>query len=205
MNVTSPQILARLLSDRLATAGDPARSVTLRQLLEDHLAYAGIRAELQMAGKGEYDVAILGLLADRTLLAADPALEAAARRELENPEPVLGFAEALAERVLRLRCDEDLAADPEPGVADLELGVTEPEPGVADLEPASDRKPEAAEEPDLEAGGCWACVKALPERDGVRYCPHCGADQEMPRCSACGDSLEPDWTFCPRCGRSLQA
>ena len=103
MKVTSPQTLARLLFDRLAETGDPKRAVTLAQLLDDHLAYARVRPELQLAGKGEYDVGILGLLADRTLLQADPALEAAARRELEGPEPGLTFAEALAERLLRLR------------------------------------------------------------------------------------------------------
>jgi predicted RNA-binding Zn-ribbon protein involved in translation (DUF1610 family) len=201
MKVTSPQSLARLLSDRLAAAGDPMRSVTLRQLLENHLAYARVRTELQMAGKGEYDVAILGLLADPTLLAVDPALEAAARRELDNPEPALAFAEALAERVLRLNPAEgespaappvfELAVEPEPAVAEPEPAVAEPEPTVAD--------------PEVDSGGCWACTKALPTRDGVRFCPHCGADQEVPRCSACGDRLEPDWTFCPRCGRPLEA
>ena len=103
MKVTSPRTLARLLLDRLATAGDPGRALTLAQLLDDHLAYSYVRAELGLAGKGEYDVAILGLLADRTLLQVDPALEAAARRELETPEPALAFADALSERLLRLR------------------------------------------------------------------------------------------------------
>lgn len=51
---------------------------------------------------------------------------------------------------------------------------------------------------------CRSCDRELPRREGVRYCPHCGADQQVARCRSCGDSLEPDWNFCPRCGGAAE-
>lgn len=252
MKVTSPDRLARLLHDRLAEAGDPGRAVTLARLLDTHLSYPVARAALGMAGKGEYDVALLGLLVDRSLLQVDPAVEAAARRELEGTEPGLGFAGALADRLLRLRrsaetpeavvAETDVASlvdrlmeepaepptddPPPPGPEESESGPAEApdvpgpvqtapepsEPGSPPLETdVSEPQVESEPEPDPEEsapsvsspGPCWSCDEALPIRDGLRYCPHCGSDQEAPRCTACGDRLEPGWSFCPRCGREL--
>jgi predicted RNA-binding Zn-ribbon protein involved in translation (DUF1610 family) len=267
MKVTSPDRLARLLHDRLAEAGDPGRAVTLARLLDTHLSYPVARAALGMAGKGEYDVALLGLLVDRSLLQVDPAVEAAARRELEGTEPGLGFARSLADRLLRLRRSTDApeslegetdvaslvdrlmdepvetptddvdppgpeaiepaaeeAADvpvpvqttPEPSepispAPEVEPGETEPASEIpASPAPETDaNEPQAEPDPEQSApsvpapGPCWSCDAELPDRDGLKYCPHCGSDQEAPRCTACGDRLEPDWSFCPRCGRSL--
>lgn len=241
MKVTSPDRLARLLHDRLAEAGDPGRAVTLARLLDTHLSYPVARAALGMAGKGEYDVALLGLLVDRSLLQVDPAVEAAARRELEGTEPGLGFAGALADRLLRLRrsADASESLEGESDVASLvDRLMDEPvesstddvdPPGPEEIEPAAEKAvdmpvpvqaaPEPSEpispapevEPDPEdrapsvpaPGPCWSCDAELPDRDGLKYCPHCGSDQEAPRCTACGDRLEPGWAFCPRCGRAL--
>lgn len=290
MKVISPQTLALLLHDRLADGGDPSRAVTLSRFLDSHLSYAVVRAALGLAGKGEYDVAVLGLLADRTLLQVDPAVEAGARRELESAEPGLGFATALSDRLLRLRPDRADASMPdgvgatgsrtpnpeeEPPALDVEvLAVEEEEPERQAARPAARRSPASepaegparatetpqrtepplpeedseppelpaeepsepsvvvetisaldapqvshvaeAAEPQLEAPEgelapdpvgtvCWTCTAALPDREGVRFCPHCGSDQEGARCTACGDRLEPGWAFCPRCGRGLQA
>lgn len=51
-----------------------------------------------------------------------------------------------------------------------------------------------------EAGRCFACEGELPARPGVRYCPHCGADQTRRECRSCGEPMESGWKFCPRCG-----
>lgn len=250
MKVTSPDRLARLLHDRLAEAGDPGRAVTLARLLDTHLSYATVRAALGMAGKGEYDVALLGLLIDRSLLQVDPAVEAAARRELEGTEPGLGFAPALADRLLRLRRAEDASepADDDTGAAPtVDRPVEEPvetraedpdpieaegnEPTYAEAPPRDEEstvtepaeaedpasgphastvtvpppEPEADEvaQPDPAPRPCWSCHAGLPDREGLRFCPFCGSDQDIPRCTACGDRLETGWSFCPRCGRAL--
>ncbi|MDH3733463.1 MAG: zinc ribbon domain-containing protein [Gemmatimonadota bacterium] len=267
MKVASPNSLARLLQEQLAAQGDPSRAVTLSQLLEVHLSYAVVRGALGLAGKGEYDVALLGLLVDRSLLQVDPAVEAAAKRELEKAEPGLAFAGALADRLLRLRRDRDDAQGSNPAAGSL--SVTEPDeaeqppaslpsheisdepaetgeglvasestaapreretprsestaelaegddsvvatpeeaPAFEPLEPAEVAKPPAREpvEPSVSLpAACWTCSHELPARDGVRFCPHCGSDQEQPRCTACGEQVEHAWSFCPRCGRALE-
>jgi len=189
MEVTSPEALARLLSERLAEGGDPFRPVPLSELLNHHLSYPYVRATLDLAGKGEYDVAVLNLLTDPTRLDVDPAVLAAAKRELATPEPALGFSGPLADRVLRIRTG----------------GVPEE---IEDPEESPERE-ESAEPEELAEPGpdsapeCWDCEVPLPRREGVRYCPRCGADQEVPRCPDCRELVEPDWSYCSRCGRAL--
>ena len=54
---------------------------------------------------------------------------------------------------------------------------------------------------DLEQGvACRGCGEPLPDRPGLSFCPHCGADQRVRRCETCGEELEVAWSFCPRCG-----
>jgi len=259
VRVTSPERLACLLSDRLAERGDRGRAITLAQLLEDVLAYPGVRSELGLAGKGEYDLAMLGLLTHRSLLQVDPAVAAAARRELESPEPGLGFSDDFADRLLRLRpgtppvagaesmadgeraedaessassAGSEDAAAPAAGSKEAAVPVADPEDAAAPAAgpedaavpaavPLADMPAPAAEPgggnaagiptddaPDASepgAASCRACAAPLPRRDGVRYCPRCGADQAETRCLACGELLEREWRFCPRCGRGLEA
>ncbi|MBT8477749.1 MAG: zinc ribbon domain-containing protein [Gemmatimonadetes bacterium] len=50
---------------------------------------------------------------------------------------------------------------------------------------------------------CRSCHQALPERSGVRFCPHCGADQERWPCPACGEEVEQGWSYCALCGKML--
>jgi len=180
MELTSPEALARLLSVRLAEGGDPFRSIPLSEFLNHHLSYPYVRAALGLAGKGEYDVAVLRLLTDPTRLEVDPAVSAAAQGELATPEPALGFSGPLADRLLRIRAGgpREESVDPE--------------------------EPEQSEEPSPDSvPGCWECDVPLPQREGVRYCPRCGADQEAPRCADCGELVEPDWSYCSRCGCAL--
>lgn len=227
MKVASPDALARLLSRRLAERGDPGRAITLEQLLEDVLGYAAVRRELGLAGKGEYDVAMLGLLTDRSLLQVDPAVAAAAREELESPEPGLEFSKAFAEHLLRLRpgsmppspesgpgtdteeeeADEEAAVGDDAIVADEEVRRVE-EPGPERIEPAgpeaaSPAEPEVRDPDETGEARCWACSGGMPAGEGMRYCPHCGTDQAARRCASCGERRERDWRFCPRCGRGL--
>jgi predicted RNA-binding Zn-ribbon protein involved in translation (DUF1610 family) len=50
---------------------------------------------------------------------------------------------------------------------------------------------------------CRSCRAALPDRSGVRFCPHCGADQERWPCPACGEEVERGWSYCALCGKML--
>lgn len=240
MRVASAAALARLLAERLAAGGDAGRAVTVSDLLERILPYPLVRERLALAGKGEYDVAILRLLSDRTLLQLDPALHDAAAKELERPEPGLRALGKLSDSLLRLRAapapetrrsepeDADEAAPPTESAApdagdpapapDAGHPVRAPDPGAAAPSPEPrESAPEPARvapetarpaapgapHPADSATACWSCGAGLPARAGLRYCPHCGMDQQAPRCTSCGDRLEPGWAYCPRCGRAL--
>jgi Double zinc ribbon len=47
---------------------------------------------------------------------------------------------------------------------------------------------------------CVSCREPLPDVEGVRYCPHCGADQSAVACGSCGTLIQRGWKYCIRCG-----
>lgn len=49
-------------------------------------------------------------------------------------------------------------------------------------------------------GSCRSCRAPLPAREGLRYCPRCGADQERWDCPSCGAAVERGWKYCAMCG-----
>lgn len=147
MKVTSPETLARLLSDRLAESGDPSRAVTLSEFLNQHLAYPLVRAALGLADKGEYDLAVLHLLSDQDRLQVDPVIAAAATRELATPEPALTFSALLSDHPLSLR----------------PLGTEVPDPPDAEMVVDPD--------PDPSAECRWCGDLVAPDWS---YCPRCG-------------------------------
>lgn len=237
-----------MLAERLAESGEPGRAVTVAQLVERILPYPLVRERLGLAGKAEYDLAVLRLLTDRVLLQLDPALHEAATKELDQAEPDLRPLEKLSESLLRVRHPRRIAGPMDAGGAGVASGdagpegaseepaaasepqaepetALEPDP-VAESEPEEAVEPGPTAEPEPEpvvtpepvvapepvpppvAGPpgpteCWSCSTRLPARDGVRFCPECGVDQQADRCVSCGDRLEPGWSFCPRCGRAL--
>ncbi len=50
--------------------------------------------------------------------------------------------------------------------------------------------------------GCPYCDQALPEGRPVKYCPGCGLNLLVRRCSGCSAEIESGWKFCVTCGRS---
>jgi hypothetical protein len=244
MKLVSPGALASLIVRRLEEAGEGSGLTTLSALLAEVVPYGVVRTRLGLAGKAEYDLAVIALLTNRELMQVDPAILEAAERALESPEPTLDFVPRLADALLRVRRPGD-AGDPPaiaPGARPVEAapqpaeprgsGIetseaapgqdesvgsgepsgrtgdgprTEPIPAAPNRTPAPDGSPAAntpVDRPLAEGHGCWGCSADLPARVGVRFCPHCGRDQSSPRCTVCGDLLEPHWLFCPRCGRA---
>lgn len=51
---------------------------------------------------------------------------------------------------------------------------------------------------------CRSCAENLPAREGLRFCPKCGADQERWPCPACGKEVERGWKYCALCGKLLR-
>lgn len=141
MKIASSETLARLLGARLADAGDPHRTVTLTEFVEAVMPYAYVRAALSLAGKGEYDLAILELLRRRDLIQADPPLVEAVETELGTPEPSLAFVPRFSDSILRLR----------PGA--LERVAESETSSVAGEADAADEADEEAEREPIEASG----------------------------------------------------
>lgn len=52
---------------------------------------------------------------------------------------------------------------------------------------------------------CRFCGGRLPEGRAITYCPHCGHDQTVLHCNACGTELDVGWKYCTTCGRKVAA
>lgn len=245
MNETIAELVARRLSDSGQKLEGPVSVSEFHRVL---LPYGSCRDALGFASKGEYDVALLRLLADVEFVEVDRELAKAVERELATPEPGLAFLKNFAAAELRLRplaedtrthadepaeLDAEPAAEPAPAspieeAADamtnrhLRLEPSEfiagsgveapdavsPVAGVVEMAiPEGElRAVDAPVDPGFEAAGgapCRACDEPLPEREDLRFCPYCGADQREPACQACGETLNAGWAFCPRCGTAV--
>ena len=51
---------------------------------------------------------------------------------------------------------------------------------------------------------CPECTGALPQREGLRFCPHCGVNVHIVACAECDADLERSWNFCIYCGAGAQ-
>jgi predicted RNA-binding Zn-ribbon protein involved in translation (DUF1610 family) len=214
--------LRGLLNQRLAEEGMPSEiPISVAELHRRLLPYALCRDRLGFASKGEYDMGFLRLLVDeRSLDVPEVALREAAAKELGSPEPGLALLQRFAASEVRLRTG---AAGTGPPIATLETGRSHGDflPGLDDplLVPQDEsadalgRPPEDVERSARHGGGsrvgrasdtpCRSCHQALPERPDVRFCPHCGADQESWPCPACGEEVERGWSYCALCGKML--
>ncbi|MEE9207599.1 MAG: zinc ribbon domain-containing protein, partial [Gemmatimonadota bacterium] len=48
--------------------------------------------------------------------------------------------------------------------------------------------------------GCRSCQEELPDVADLRFCPHCGTDQNRWDCNECQAEIQRPWRFCPKCG-----
>lgn len=115
----------------------------------------------------------------------------------EEPTTDMGDAEWDMEDEQRGQ-DEGVAPEPLP-----ELPYTPPRPLPADAtrvaRPAPPHTP-ARTRLATGATNCVACGLSLPDVEGLRFCPHCGADQTAVPCERCGAPIRDEWNFCIRCG-----
>jgi len=202
--------LGRFLARRMAAAGvDPNGTLTVEAVRGRFVPYRSCRGELDLATKAEYDLALLAMLNEPELVEVlDAGLREAVGRELTSPEPELAVLDGFAACMVGL--GPALGGRRRPGVARRPNSSERPAAAAeAGVEAPGDAAAEAgAEEPGsedaTEAAACRACGAELPRNREARFCPYCGADQETPRCAACGEELEADWRYCPACGRAAE-
>ncbi len=92
-------------------------------------------------------------------------------------------------------------ADPQPAAAAL-TDAPPPTDEISTTETEDPVDPAVAEpnEEEAVAAACRWCSGTLPEREGVKFCPHCGGDIRLVPCAACGEALEVSWRYCVSCG-----
>ena len=153
----------------------------------------------------------------RAIEVPEAALRDAVVAELASPEPGLALLQRFAASEVRMRkADRVDASETGPPIVNLETSK-----GRGDLIPGLDDpllvpRDEAADALGLGAAGgsdetetsgstepCRSCGESLPSRDGVRFCPRCGADQASWPCPACGEEVERGWSYCAMCGKML--
>ena len=202
----SVEALAALLARRLDEAGRAGdTSVSVAELHRTLLPYHICRGSVGYATKAEYDIEMLELLSSgRYLLPAESELGSAVTEEAASPEPGLGFLKNFAAAQLEIQSDLSSGIDASASV--LALETSEPQTsseadGPSDM-PAAEPADELKHDPQARSA-CWKCSRPLPPRPDLRFCVFCGADQDRPCCSACGEELEVGWAFCPRCGRGV--
>jgi hypothetical protein len=230
---------ARLRQALESRGGDPHEPFTVADLYQRLVPYRAVRDQLGLLELAPYEHALLRLLAGENghLIVEDAGVVEDLRRELGEPNPILGVYRDYAHVEVRLARAGDAAshapgsagyvapplhtARNAPELATLPDAGTTPAP-AAEAGASSGREPgegvdadprvEYGNEPgaDLAApsgasvtdGPCIRCRAPLPDVEGLRFCPACGADQQPPACDGCGSAMDPEWAFCVHCGRA---
>lgn len=112
------------------------------------------------------------------------------------PRPVEATERAGLPRAEPLRAEPPRAETPRPAGSS---GAMSAIPDAAPRTPASGRLPITP----APGESCRFCGGALPPGRPLIFCPHCGQDQTVLHCQACGAELEVGWNYCTTCGRGV--
>lgn len=189
-----------------------SRPVTVAQIHETLVPYASVRSTIGVELNADYEHALLRLLSgERELVRLEPeSAREELRREANTPYPFVGLYRKFSASDVWVAMPETTAADPRTTTTDtptvrLSGGGAEPAISGAPVrlyrsEPVetAERAPEPVPAPHHVA--CTFCSAELPSDRGVRFCPHCGADQRLQPCPRCDAVLELEWRYCIKCG-----
>lgn len=192
-------LLRRRMADEELGPDDP---LAVAELHKRFLPYHLCRDRFGFATKAEYDLSLLRLLADDERIAvAEPALREAVRAEMRHPEPGLAFLHRFAASEVRVKPGSPDTGESEPpstgDVGDVAVGVPTSTGSAAALDARAAPTQTSSDDPE---GNCRTCAAELPQVEGVRFCPSCGADQTVPTCGECGREMDDEWSYCAFCG-----
>ena len=188
---------------------------TVAEIYQNLIPWRTHRNSIDIATSGEYEQALLRLLAGEGdyLALESQAARDEIQAELEARFPNTGLYRDFAAVGVRLNPSRLPLGDggPESGAAAASDLPGQDEPGVAR------RKPDAAAGITAPAAAgvgpgngasagrvCSGCDQELPAIEGVRFCPFCGQDVRVVACPGCGMRIEAEWSYCVGCGRRAQ-
>jgi hypothetical protein len=181
---------------------------TVAEIYQNQVPYGSHRDRIGVSMNGDYEDALLRLLAGEggyLILDSEPALRDL-REELRTPNPNTGLYREYAAVDVRLN-QSFLALTSLYESAD---SLTPTAPSMAALVPQElDVAPpgldpfEARATGETSAPACPWCRAELPARDTLNFCPFCGTDLKVVPCRKCGEELEPSWRFCIACGTEV--
>lgn len=201
------------------------RPFKVADLHQHILPYRLYRRELGLETNQDYELTLLSLLSGAGgYLIVDDRMADALRRELDSAEPDTGVfrqfgssevtidPDALARIAQAPRATR--AAEPAPPAARPAGASAAPNGGMeASNGGAMSADPPTAAPPMTPTGRptvvaaqgetCRFCGGELPAGRPLTFCPHCGQDQTVLHCEACGTELEMRWKYCTTCGRGV--
>lgn len=210
-----------LVSTMTSTAPDRlTQPFEVADLYQNILPYRLYRRELGLETNQDYELTLTELLSGAgDYLLVEERMRDALVGELASPNPDPGAFRQFASSQVTINPDalariaqrpEHRRAEPTGGAPAARAPETPATTrtgaiSAVALTPAEPR-PAAGGRPAITASPgetCRFCGGVLPEGRPITYCPHCGQDQTVLHCDACGTELEVGWKFCTTCGRKV--
>lgn len=205
------------------TSRSPAtltRPFAVGDLYQDILPFRLFRRELALDTNRDYELTLMALLSGTgDYLVVDDRMADVLRRELGAAVPDAGAFRQFATTLVSIDPDALAAlADEQPAGKAPSGGVqahgTPPAPATPEqrasgamsaVPPAVASFAPTGRAPIVAAPGesCRFCGGGLPAGRSLTYCPHCGQDQTVLHCQACGSEIEVGWKYCTTCGRGV--
>ena len=202
------------------------RPFAVADLYQNILPYRLFRRELGLETNQDSEITLMELLAGAgDYLVVEERMKDVLTRELAAPSPDSGTFRQFATAQVSINPDalaraahqgeqRSTAATAQPRTGHQAPAhqpvLTEVAVGAMSATPASEPAAGAGtgalrRQPMVPAAGesCRFCGGRLPEGRPITYCPHCGQDQTVLHCDACGTELEVGWKFCTTCGRKV--
>lgn len=185
------------------------------ELYQTILPYRLHRRELGLETNQDYEVTLLELLTGaHGYLVVDERMRDVLKAELSSPNPDTARIRDFASAQVTLSPEPvNDTLLPEPvrsssptaprGAVSAPARASDARTGSSVGAPAAESVRRTAKPILVPESGesCSFCKGTLPAGRKISFCPHCGQDQTLVHCPACGGEMERGWKFCVTCGR----